>query len=147
MIIIITTIMNPNNNDNYYMDTGDENVTYIPVKVKSNSNVFEDTDIIIKKVCFEQNAPPVYYAYKCLPIQFPLNLRDTQDERNSTKELDEYDVRGITMSTIVTSPQKINKSVNLPKQKLKPQFAHDKNINFNNRINEAQANVLINNLI
>nr|ALR69948.1 hypothetical protein AGNV_145 [Anticarsia gemmatalis multiple nucleopolyhedrovirus]ALR70106.1 hypothetical protein AGNV_145 [Anticarsia gemmatalis multiple nucleopolyhedrovirus]ALR70263.1 hypothetical protein AGNV_145 [Anticarsia gemmatalis multiple nucleopolyhedrovirus]ALR70420.1 hypothetical protein AGNV_145 [Anticarsia gemmatalis multiple nucleopolyhedrovirus]ALR70576.1 hypothetical protein AGNV_145 [Anticarsia gemmatalis multiple nucleopolyhedrovirus] len=51
------------------------------------------------------------------------------------------------MSTIVTSPQKINKSVNLPKQKLKPQFAHDKNINFNNRINEAQANVLINNLI
>nr|ALR69949.1 hypothetical protein AGNV_146 [Anticarsia gemmatalis multiple nucleopolyhedrovirus]ALR70107.1 hypothetical protein AGNV_146 [Anticarsia gemmatalis multiple nucleopolyhedrovirus]ALR70264.1 hypothetical protein AGNV_146 [Anticarsia gemmatalis multiple nucleopolyhedrovirus]ALR70421.1 hypothetical protein AGNV_146 [Anticarsia gemmatalis multiple nucleopolyhedrovirus]ALR70577.1 hypothetical protein AGNV_146 [Anticarsia gemmatalis multiple nucleopolyhedrovirus] len=34
MIIIITTIMNPNNNDNYYMDTGDENVTYIPVKAQ-----------------------------------------------------------------------------------------------------------------
>ncbi|AAQ91773.1 unknown [Choristoneura fumiferana DEF multiple nucleopolyhedrovirus] len=46
MIIIIITIMNPNNNGNYYMDTGDENVTYIPVKVKSNSNVFDDTDII-----------------------------------------------------------------------------------------------------
>ncbi|QBC76106.1 nesp127 [Neophasia sp. alphabaculovirus] len=145
-MIDIIIIMNPNINRNYYMDTGDENVTYIPVKVKSNSNVFDDTDILMKEVRLEQNAPPVYYAYKCMPIQFPLSLRGIQYEESSnlsplqktplpkqlysTKELDEYDAREVATSTIVPSPQKISKSVDFPKQKLGPQFAHDKNLNF-----------------
>ncbi|AAQ91745.1 unknown [Choristoneura fumiferana DEF multiple nucleopolyhedrovirus] len=129
-----------------------------------------------------------------MPIQFPLSLRGTQYEANSnlppvqktplpkqlysTKGLNEYDARGVATSTIVPSPQKISRSVDLPKQKLGPQFDLDKNLNFaavrpqvsttsssttnNNteliqltidndlvhgRINEAQANVLRNNLI
>ena len=158
MIYII--IMNPNNSGNYYMDTGDENVTYIPVKIKSNSNVFDDTDIIMKEVRFEQNAPPVYYAYKCMPIQYPLTLKGTQYETNSNlaplpktlsptqlhsnKELIEYDARVMTTPTIVSSPQILTTGSSTTTNKNNNQRRDNL---VDNRINDAQANVLRNNLI
>ncbi|ABF50366.1 unknown [Antheraea pernyi nucleopolyhedrovirus] len=39
-----------------------------------------DGDIVMKEVRTEQDAPPVYYAYRCLPLEFPMTLKGTQYE-------------------------------------------------------------------
>nr|BBD51056.1 hypothetical protein [Antheraea pernyi nucleopolyhedrovirus] len=64
---------------NPYAMEMDEQVTYIPVK-RAGGNAFLDGDIVMKEVRTEQNAPPVYYAYRCLPLEFPMTLKGTQYE-------------------------------------------------------------------
>ncbi|AGR57178.1 hypothetical protein [Choristoneura rosaceana nucleopolyhedrovirus] len=121
----------------------DEQVTYFPVKRTAASNAFYDGDIVMKEVRQEQNGPPVYYAYRCLPLEFPLTLKGTQYEvvanlpalqkaeskqLFTAKQLDEYDPRQVATEKAAPVVQRAVSS--LPLHKMGPQYAHSKNLNL-----------------